>query len=348
MIPWSRECFAYLLFRRRRNIVQMKYGADYDYLPNPLGNVKRTIATGQSLRQQYLYSPWEESDPVSDDENASTPFQFIGAYGGRTQDVGGVYFRARTYSPTYARWINVDQLWPRQFAYLYSHASPASRKDPGGLKPLDYSCAAIRLTANEGPKECLVRNSPTGEGYELYAYKFAQFDCILRCPRDKPCGCYAPTDPDIHQWKTGHTHYWPTPIQRYDHEDDGSQHFRNTLEGRIAYCPGPTLIDSKKCLYQLKGADSPGFWMNVADSMGRPIYPDCGPPGGPGSRFATFGYIRWLDVDVQLHFDTCCGDPEPGIKYPLGCEAITQWSVKMRVQSSMVGPGNGWYKCEIE
>ncbi len=112
---------------------QKKGGADYDYLPNPLGNVKRTIATGQSLRQQYLYSPWGESAPVSDDENASTPFQFIGAYGGRTQDVGGVYFRARTYSPTYARWLTVDPLWPEEAAYDYAGNGPTTNTDPFGL-----------------------------------------------------------------------------------------------------------------------------------------------------------------------------------------------------------------------
>ncbi len=112
---------------------QKKGGADYDYLPNPLGSVKRTIANGQSLRQQYLYSPWGESDPVSDDENASTPFQFIGAYGGRTQDVGGVYFRARTYSPTNARWLTVDPLWPDESAFSYCLDSPVSAVDPSGL-----------------------------------------------------------------------------------------------------------------------------------------------------------------------------------------------------------------------
>ena len=128
---------------------QRKGGADYDYLPNPLGNIKRTIATGQSLRQQYLYSPWGESDPVSDDENASTPFQFIGAYGGRTQDVGGVYFRARTYSPTYARWLTVDPLWPAAESYIYVNSDPVSISDPSGLQPLDVG--SCKLWYGNGP-----------------------------------------------------------------------------------------------------------------------------------------------------------------------------------------------------
>ena len=312
---------------------QKKGGADYDYLPNPLGSVKRTIATGQSLRQQYLYSPWGESDPVADDENASTPFQFIGAYGGRQQDVAGVYFRARTYSPTYARWINVDRLWPAQYAYLYCRASPATEIDSVGLAPSLPDCWTKSFAVHKGINECWVRKSPTGDGYDIYAYQYVSYDCIFQCRHiieRPPCGCLWPIQPDIVQFYRGFDHFWPNwrPIPDWIFDDSQA-------------CTGAHLIDLKKCLYEMRGMDAPGSIRKTGD-----VIQECGPPR-TWRHPPTFMHFDYLPVESYREFQSCCGDPPPN-RWDTGCWGITQmWKYRFRVLPSHVPPGGAWGKCDI-
>ena len=104
---------------------------------------ERTQRFNQGTSQIYLYSRWGESEQLIDSDDFVTPFQYVGAFGGRQQVFGGIYFRARNYDPVLGRWLTVDPLWPRQPAYAYAFGNPTGILDLFGHEPISLALNAF-------------------------------------------------------------------------------------------------------------------------------------------------------------------------------------------------------------
>jgi len=106
-------------------------GADFDYIPDPLGSVT-AILDGSGIVDTYNY--WPFGEVRSHAGSSTTPFTFVGSLG-YYQDVLNerTYVRARSYQPQYGNWLTVDPMWPLELPYVYALDNPTTAVDPSGL-----------------------------------------------------------------------------------------------------------------------------------------------------------------------------------------------------------------------
>ena len=82
----------------------------------------------------YEAEYWPYGEVRSEAGTNRSPWGFVGTLGYYTDEKSkSLYVRARTYLPNYARWANVDPLWPLATPYVYALASPTRYTDPSGL-----------------------------------------------------------------------------------------------------------------------------------------------------------------------------------------------------------------------
>jgi RHS repeat-associated protein len=101
---------------------------DFDLLGSTVGV---SDATGL-YQNRYAYDPFGQS--LLSAESVDNPFEFVGAFGVRSEPFGDYFMRARSYAPETGRFLSIDPLRvPGENAYHYAFNAPTYLIDPLGL-----------------------------------------------------------------------------------------------------------------------------------------------------------------------------------------------------------------------
>ena len=149
-------------------------GTERQYVRDPLGSLIGEIDSDQELTYSAEYWPYgEEHSTVG---LRQSDWGFVGLFGYLKDLVNLLYVRARHYLPNQARWLVVDQLWPRESAFSYARNSPSVFIDPTGLNACKvYICSVDsskwkhQFICVEGPNRgCslgMYHDGPDDKGY---------------------------------------------------------------------------------------------------------------------------------------------------------------------------------------
>ena len=112
------------LVREVRNSVITRYVSD------TLGSIVQTRNSAGTQTSSTEFWPFGEVR-TSSGSNPS-PWGFVGALGYYVDLASRLYVRARYYRTSLSRWMTVDPLWPKEFAYLYVEGAVPYVIDPSG------------------------------------------------------------------------------------------------------------------------------------------------------------------------------------------------------------------------
>lgn len=137
-------------------VSESRGGVVKEYLPDPLGSTI-ALATADAITDTWDY--WPYGEVMTRTGSTPTPFTFVGVLGYFKDLLDKLFYvRARHYQPNYGRWLTVDPLWPRDYAYRYAGSCPAVFVDPSGKCLACGICIGVALLA--GLIACA--NSPLG------------------------------------------------------------------------------------------------------------------------------------------------------------------------------------------
>jgi RHS repeat-associated protein len=107
------------------------YGWEY-YDFDLLGSTVGVSDTSGLYQNRYAYDPFGQS--LLSAESIDNPFEFVGAFGVRSEPSGDYFMRARYYAPETGRFLSIDPLRvPGENAYHYTFNAPTYLIDPLGL-----------------------------------------------------------------------------------------------------------------------------------------------------------------------------------------------------------------------
>jgi len=112
-------------------MMETRGGVDTAYVPDTLGNLVQCRDASGNKTYEAWYWPYGEVR-ASTGTNPS-PWGFVGLLGYLVETATRLYVRARHYRADLKRWMTVDPLWPREFAYIYARFKPNYAFDPSGL-----------------------------------------------------------------------------------------------------------------------------------------------------------------------------------------------------------------------
>lgn len=111
-------------------------GTSQSYHANWIGSVMALADDGESVTDQYSYTPYGVVLEVAGD--TENPFQFIGALGVMVEEDNLHFMRARFYDPSLGRFLSKDPVEPvlaspnSLHRYVYAENKPLTASDPTG------------------------------------------------------------------------------------------------------------------------------------------------------------------------------------------------------------------------
>jgi RHS repeat-associated protein len=127
-------------------ISEIRGGVVSDYVPDPLGSIRKILNSSGAVTDSYDYWPYGELRQHTG--SSQTPLQFVGSRGYYTDPgTNRVYVRARVLRPDRTGWMQLDRYWPRLKAYSYGASNPTSLRDASGKTPWQCERCAYLLSA---------------------------------------------------------------------------------------------------------------------------------------------------------------------------------------------------------
>ena len=181
---------------------EVRGGVVTDYVPDTLGSVIATVATGGTVTSTSDYMPYGE--PVNQTGTNPSPFGFVGTLGYFTDSLKMLYVRARYLRVDRTTWMTVDPLWPKEKAYEYVDQSPLLVSDESGLqgRPCFYGNYCGPCLGEGGPpvdevdRCCASHDKCLGSPIDwLFSCYRAGCDCVFAsCVLAARLKCFALSD----------------------------------------------------------------------------------------------------------------------------------------------------------
>ncbi len=106
-------------------------GVETEYVSDSLGSLVQSRNSSGTKTYDAQYWPYGELQ-TSTGTNPSS-WGYVGLLGYLIDSATMLYVRARYLMTKFARWLNVDPLWPRELAYDYVRGLPVLFIDPTGM-----------------------------------------------------------------------------------------------------------------------------------------------------------------------------------------------------------------------
>jgi|GEM_PF-2857855 len=112
-------------------VSENRSGVQSDYIPDSLGSTVALVNSSHQITDTYTY--WPYGEVRSHVGTSVTAYTYCGTLGYRSDSIG-YYARARELKASQTRWLTVDPIWPKMFAYGYVSSRPMTFIDPSGLR----------------------------------------------------------------------------------------------------------------------------------------------------------------------------------------------------------------------